>query len=177
MNKSIHISPLFRSIIVLFLVSVVGLTGCKPTEKGYKTAYDAALNKREAANADLGVDLPKGALQQVDGPQLKVVDGVEVYTDNQRIKPIEYFEQLPGKYNVAVGAYKMSTNCKAQAQNLRSEGLEAFPAKAMEDKYYTIAGSFNTISEAVAFSQEYQKDKNRAYVGLPSAPVIIYSPR
>ena len=160
--------------IALFFTGLI-LTSCKPTEKGYQAAYDAAKNKREAAIADLGVDLPKGAFQQVDGPQLKEVDGVQVYVLNENLKPADFVMELPEQYNVAIGKYKMVTNCKAQAEELLHNGYHAFPAKTKDDVYYTIAGSFPSLSEAVKFYEDYRKGKNRVYVGLPEAPVIIYS--
>lgn len=164
----------------IFLASAVLLcltfTSCKPTEKGYKSAYDLAKGKREAAIADLGVNLPDGALEEVDGARLKEIDGVKVYVLNQRITPLNEPTFLPGPYNVAVGKYKMNTNSLAQSEALESEGLEAFAAKNNEGEFYTVAGSFPTLSEAVAFYQKYRQMKDRVYVGLPSAPVIIYSP-
>lgn len=162
--------------IYLFLLLPV-LIACKPTEKGYQAAYDAALNKREQAKADIDVKVGDQVLQQVDGPQLKQVDGVDVYLLNSRLTPADFVMKLPENYNVAIGKYKMITNCKAQAEMLLSDGYHAFPAKDTEGAFYTIAGSFATLSEAVKFSQEYQKKKGRTYVGLPSAPVIIYSPK
>lgn len=158
------------------LLGAISLTSCKPTEKNYKAAYDAALGKREAVKADIEENMAVGPLQQVDGPQLKVVDGVEVYLLNKIIKPDVEGKNLTGQYNVAVGCYKMNTNCKAQAEALRQEGYDAFPAKDPEDMYYTIAGSFPDLAEAVKFYKEYQKNKNRVYVGLPDAPIIIFSP-
>ena len=153
------------------------LVGCKPTEKGYKTAYDAALNKRQAAMADIDVKLSEGDFQQVDGAQLKEVDGVKVYVLNQRITPVDKDSSLPGNYNVAIGTYKMITNCRSQVADLKSEGFNAFEAKEPEGMYYSIAGSFDSLDEAVKFYQDYKKGKNRVYVGLPSTPVIIYSPK
>lgn len=166
-----------KFIQVITLLIAVILPSCKPTEKGYKTAYDAALGKREAARADIDVNLPEGALQQVDGPQLKEVDGVKVYILNQRIKPAEGNITLPGSYNVAVGMYKMNTNSKAQAAALKEDGYEAFSAEDAEGIFYTIAASFQNLSEAVKFYQKYQSGKNKVYVGLPGAPVIIFSPQ
>lgn len=163
---------------LLFIFSIIMLAvSCKPTEKGYKAAYDAAQSKRQSALNDIGVELPEGGLQQVDGAQLKEVNGVKVYVQNQRIKPLEEGMTLPESYNVAVGTYKMATNCRAQAEALKSEGFNAFAAKEPGGMYFTIAGSFPTLDEAVKFYQEYQNGKDRAYVGLPNAPVIIYSPR
>lgn len=166
-----------KKFIFLFSLLLFLLPSCKPTEKGYKSAYDAALGKREALKADIDVDLPDGALQSVDGPQLKEIDGVKVYLLNQRISPVEEGVSLPESYNVAIGSYKMNTNTKAQAQALKEEGYNAFSAKDTEGMYYTIAGSFPSLSEAVKFYQEYKAGKDRVYVGLPNSPVIIYSPK
>ena len=165
-----------KRVLPIFLVVIfLGLIGCKPTEKGYKAAYDAALGKREAVKADLDADVPEGALQEFDGPQLKEVDGVNVFILNQRIRAAEVGQTLPGKYHVAVGMYKMITNCKSQVEALREGGYEAYVAKDVEGIYYTIAASFASLSEAVKFYEKYQKEKDRVYVGLPNAPVIIYS--
>ena len=153
------------------------LTGCKPTEKNYKSAYDAALGKRQSSMNEIDGNIPEGKLQQVDGAQLKEVDGISVYVLNKRIYPAEENMSLPGNYNVAIGAYKMITNCKAQSEVLKEEGYSAFPAKEPEGMYYTIAGSFPTLSDAVKFYSEYQRGKGKVYVGLPDAPIIIYSPK
>lgn len=167
----------FILIGALTLTLGLSLTACKPTEKGYKSAYDAAVGKRESVMSELGVNLPEGALQQVDGPQLKEVDGIKVYVLNQHISPLETGVSLPDNYNVAIGKYKMSTNAISQSNDLKNQGLKAFPVKDTEDFYYTIAGSFPSLSEAVEFNQEYLKRKNITFVGLPNAPVIIYSPK
>ena len=166
-----------KIFIICSVVCVLLLVECKPTEKGYKSAYDAALGKRQAAMADLDVNLPEGALQQVDGAQLREVDGVKVYVLNQRLKPADPGMELPGNYNVAVGTYKMITNSRSQSQALIAEGYKAFPAQEPDGMYYTIAGSFDNLSEAVKFYESYRKGKDRVYVGLPDAPVIIYSPK
>lgn len=166
-----------KNFIYLIVLIILLLPSCKPTEKGYKAAYDAALGKREAVKAEIDADIPDGALQSVDGPQLKEVDGVKVYVFNQRIRPIEEGMSLPESYNVAIGSYKMNTNCKAQAEALKEEGYDAFSVKDTDGMYYTIAGSFPTLSEAVKFYETYKSGKDRVYVGLPNSPIIIFSPK
>ncbi|MCH5236842.1 MAG: hypothetical protein J1E95_03485 [Muribaculaceae bacterium] len=166
----------YLRIILALCFSMSLLTGCKPTEKGYKAAYDAALGKRQAATVD--IEIPEGALMDVEGPQLKEINGVSVYLLNDRIKMIEVGTRRPETYNVAVGCYKMITNCKSQVSDLKSDGYDAFGVKDSEDKYYSIAGSFGSIDEAVMLCKEFQKKKKDfTYVGLPDAPVIIFSPR
>lgn len=166
-----------KKFIIPISICLLLLPSCKPTEKGYKAAYDAALGKREALKSDIDVNIPIDAVQQVDGPQLREIDGVKVYVLNQRLKPTDDGFNLPGQYNVAVGSYKMITNCKSQSTALKQEGLEAFPAQDPDGVFYTIAGSFPTLSDAVKFSQKYASAKDRVYVGLPDSPVIIYSPK
>lgn len=164
------------SIIFTITLFLLFISSCKPTEKGYKAAYDAALGKRQSATSHLGVEIPDGAFMQVDGPELKEFDGVKVYLLSEPIKPAEDGKILPASYNVAVGCYKMSTNCAAQTADLQKEGYEnAFTAVDPEGKYYTIAYSCDTLKDAVDFYKKYQSSKNRTYVGLPGAPVIIFS--
>ena len=165
----------FKGLFACILLGLL-VVACKPTEKGYKAAYDAALGKRQAATADMDVNLPAGALQQVDGPQLQEIDGIKVYVLRQSLRAAQEDINLTATYNVAVGAFKMITNSEAQSKALREEGFMAFPAKTSDDLYYTIAGSFPTMSEAVRFYNKYRMGKNRVYVGLPDAPVIIFSP-
>ena len=160
---------------LLFIIFCV-ITSCKPTEKGYQAAYDAALHKREAAYANLQTELPQGTIQQVDGPQLKDIDGHQIYVENKRISPYDNNSSLSGEYNVAIARYKMSTNAISQVEQLREEGFQAVVAKDTEGNFFTLAGSFPTMNEAKNFYLEYQKKKKQKYVGLPDSPVIIYSP-
>lgn len=167
-----------KKILLFFgILSALCFTSCKPTEKGYKAAYDAAQNKREAVQADVRNQGAISELQEIDGARLQEVDGVKVYVLNRIIRPIEETDTLKGQYNVAVGSYKMATNSKAQAADLRKEHYDALAVKDAEGMYYTVAGSFPSLSEAVKFYDKYRTGKDRAYVGLPKAPVIIYTPR
>lgn len=169
--------PYFKICFFAFSMSLIFFSSCKPTEKGYKAAYDAALGKREAAKADVDQSVAVSAFQQEDGPQLKEVNGQQVYVLNQRLAPANNEpEVLPGSYNVAIGTYRMITNSNSQASDLKAEGFNAFPAKDSSGKYYTIAGSFTSLDEAVKFVEQLKK-KDRIYVGLPEAPVIIFSPK
>lgn len=165
-----------KNFLILTIISVLSLISCKPTEKGYKSAYDAALNKRQAALADLDVTLGEGELQEIDGMNLKTIDGIKVYLMNQRLKPVSEGAMVNGPYFVGVSRYKMITNSNSQVSDLCEKGYDAFVAVDSDDLYYSIAGSFKTLEEAVNFYQKYREGKNRVYVGLHDAPVIIYSP-
>lgn len=162
------------SIVLLTLASMT-IVGCKPTEKNYKSAYDAAVNKRQASETlDSELGIPRGKLQQVDGPATRVVNGDTVYVTVQHLKFIDGVEHEMHRYNVAVCAYKMKTNCAALVSDLFSKGYQAFGVQNSEGMFYVIAGSFDSLEEAATFDKSFQtKEKKHVYSGLPSAPVII----
>ena len=83
--------------------------------------------------------IPSGGLINTDGPMLHVVHGDSVYVKMDRIRMLE---SSPGKlqqYNVAVGSYKMNTNCVAQVEDLCSKGYSAFGVMNADRVYYVIA--------------------------------------
>lgn len=153
-------------------------TSCKPTEKGYQAAYDAAKNKREAAMEAMPVDNKViGALQLIDGPTTKFYDGKEYPYMAVNLKPVDDQYSTKGKYNVAVALFKMPTNSEALANDLKVLDYNSFVAQDGDDKYYVIAGSFENLSEAAQFYENLTKNYNRAYVGLGESPLIIFSGR
>lgn len=84
-GNRIRVSSLLKTALLLALIPIAA--GCKPTEKNYKAAYDAALKKREAAAVDADMMIPAGALQQIGGPQKRKIGDVEVY---MLVEPIRH---------------------------------------------------------------------------------------
>ena len=157
----------------LLLLGIVALGGCKPTEKNYKSAYDAAVAKRQAENNDPDLNLPADGYKRIGDPDKMTVNGKSYDYLFSRIMPLEEGRELK-PYNVAVAVYKMPTNCVAQAQDLRSAGYQAFGGKTGDDRYYVIIGGYPPVEEAAAASDEYvAKNKDAVYVGLKDAPVIL----
>lgn len=163
-----------NAIIMLGCVMALGLASCKPTESNYKAAYDAAQQKRKAEANDPDILLPAGGLQQIGAPVKRVIDGDSVYITAEHLKVIENQDSEARKWNVAVASYKMRTNCIAQAKELVARGMKAFVVENVDSKFYVIAGSFDTLKEAVAFSRKYAEGKKESvFVGLPGEPIII----
>ncbi len=153
------------------------ISGCKPTEKNYKSAYDAALQKRKAAETiDADLVMPGQKLQSLDGPNIQIIDGDSVYVMVKRVKALEGESVNSLPYKVAVSQYKMKTNCLAQTKDLKEKGYEAFAVTDGDANCYVIAGAFVSLPEAAVFTKQFrQKEKSHVYSGLPSAPVIIES--
>lgn len=148
------------------------LIGCKPTEKNYQAAYDAAQAKRaEAASEQMR---PATGLLSDDGPQRRVLDGDTIYVLSERTRTLDG-QKIPGKFSLVVGSYKMDTNAKASATDLTSSGYPgAFAAKGFNGKYFTIVTTSSSMDSIRMESKKFKKKfRDYPYVGLPGAPVIL----
>ena len=159
-------------ILCVFLM----LSGCHATEKGYKSAYDAALNKRQQTSADIALENSIDGFKHEDGPAKQKVGDKEVFVIHENLAPIEAGIEIPGEYNIAVASFSMPTNCVALVSTLKDKGYPAFAAKNKDEKFYVIVSSFTTLGEAADYIAEYSKSNPEAsYIGLPSAPIVINS--
>lgn len=161
---------LYKALCLAALGCMV-LSSCKTTEKNYQQAYDAAKARREAALAE---SMPEDGLISDDGPTLKVIDGDSVYVSRDRLSIPNDGSRQPAPYSVAVSLYKMPTNARAQAETLVKKGYDAYPARTTGDRWYVVAGVFNSQAEARGFIKEFKKKNPKyTYIGLPEAPVIV----
>ena len=74
-------------------LAAVVLTGCKPTEKNYRAAYDAAVSKREKVNESLAAD----GLISEDAPRKQMIDGEEFYFAIDGVKAESYGSAAAGE--------------------------------------------------------------------------------
>ena len=163
-----------RKRILLPVVAVGALllaAGCKPTEKNYRAAYDAALAKRTKAAAEMA-EFPQ--LTDETTPRLTPVGTDSVYTVHLRLKPLDTGELHIGQYKVAVAAYRMTANCASHVGDLAAKGYRAFMAEGPGGTFYAVAGSFDTLAEAAAFAVDFRSaNPSNPYVGLPGQPVVV----
>ncbi len=148
------------------------LVSCKPTEKNYKAAYDAALKKRaEAAEQQMR---PATGLLSDDGPQLRIVDGDSIFVLRERLRLLDG-SRPGGNWAVAVGVFKIDTNAKASSADLNAAGWKsAPPAKAQAGKFYAVADTLTSLQDARKRAAEFKLAfPDYPYVGLPGAPVLI----
>ena len=158
-----------KYLILLFAIFI--LVGCKPTEKNYKAAYDAAVAKREKSNTE--AMLAADGLISDDGPVKKVIAGESLYVVEERTVALDK-EHKVRAYSVAVAEFKMQTNARSGAEYLISKGYDALVAKAIGDRYYVLAGSFDNQEEARDCYLRFVKEfPDYSYIGLPSSPVIV----
>ena len=165
MKKKIMIKSVALSVTLLFGVSL--LSGCKPTEQGYRAAYDAAKQKRESAMAEMMI--PASGLLSDDGPQRRIVDGDTLFVSKERVRDAEG-GRLP-LWLLAVGSYKMDTNAKAQASAL---GGAAMVARGESDRWYCVADTASNLDGIISAQKRFmKKHPGYPYIGLPASPEII----
>lgn len=165
-----------RAMLTLCVLLTM-LAACKPTEKGYRQAYEAAKSKREQADPDNDV-LTGGHRLLTDGAtQWKVLDGDSLELQHKFIKP-EKDTPWPqsGPYRLAVAMLKMSTNANSMLADLK-KGRHLTPTIATDgkDTYYIIAGSATYVDSLGNVLSTFKKENpGFQYIGLPNGrPLIV----
>lgn len=165
-----------KRIIFIYLTLLSGMLffGCKPTEKNYKAAYDAAKARREATVSEHGIG---GFLQNDETLSIRVVEGDSVWVSHERVG-LRDAEGNPVKtepvYGVGVAVFRMPTNAVALKDDLLKRGYEASLATDGRDKWFVVSGLYSELGEAAKEARRF-RDLNPSFifVGLPS-PVILY---
>ena len=73
---------------LMLLLLVAMLCGCKPTEKGYRQAYEAAKNKREQKDPDEDLLTGGHRLLSEEASNWRVIDGDSLQLQHKFLKPI-----------------------------------------------------------------------------------------
>ncbi len=166
-------------LCLFFLLSII--TACKPTEKNYQQAYDAAQRKREAVDLNQVADADGHKVIGFDAPQSVTVGSRTMNVISAFTKPID---ETPSQsshqmYMVAVGKYHMPTNARAQAATLVEQGFEdAHAVTDGKDNYYAVVGGFNSLPDAAECVEKLEKNYMPGFfIGLSGQPLLIRSPR
>lgn len=162
--------------VIICLCALVALsvaTGCKPTEKNYRAAYEAAqAGKQSEITTEQELGMPK--LTSTSGPRLRRVgpDSVYVFREALSIHGAEPQTGLKG-YNVAVGKFKMAANAEGDVENLKRMGYDAFVLNNPRNDFFSCVGSFDTLEECAKMIRDFMaKNPKRTYIGLPQAPMV-----
>ena len=159
-------------ILICVAVGALAFVACKPTEKNYREAYDAAVAKRQKAAEEQM--RPATGLMSDEGPQMRVLNGDTLFVTHEMLRHLDG-TRIQGRWALAVGMYKMDTNAKASADDLAQANFpEATAVRSTGDRYYTVAAFAQTLDSIQKLSLKFKAAyPNYPYVGLPGAPVMI----
>lgn len=155
------------------------LVGCKPTEMGYKQAYDAAKAKRKYVDPDQDLLTGGHRLLDDDASNWKIVGSDTLQMQHLFISPIDGGSwPQTGPYRLAVAMFKMDTNARSLVSDLSTKGsLRPVVATDGKDRYFIIAGSAAEPESLAPVLAEFKRLNPRfPYIGMkPAAPAIIVS--
>lgn len=161
----------------MFCMLVFLMAGCKPTEKGYREAYDAAKSKREQKDPDEELLTGGHKLLSQEASNWRVIAGDSLQVQHMYLKP-SGDEKWPqsGPYRLAIAMFKMTTNANSMLNDLKKKGsLKPVIATDGKDTYYMIAGSATYVDSLGNVLKTFRKENpGFQYIGMPqSAPVVI----
>lgn len=164
-------------VLLAVLMLVPMLYSCKPTEKGYRQAYEAAKSKREQKDPDEELLTGGHKLLSEEATNWRVLDSDSVQVEHKFIKPVKDSTwPQSGPYRLAVAMLKMTTNANSLLADLK-KGRSLTPVVATDgkDTYYIIAGSATYVDSLGNVLKTFkQENPGFQYIGLPSGrPVVI----
>lgn len=168
-----------KNIAAGIILIAFTFTACKPTEKNYQAAYDAAKNKREQKDPDDLLLTGGHRLLSEESTNWKVIGNDSLQIQHVRVRPAEgYVWPQSGPYRLAVSLYKMNTNAKAAINDLKKSGsLTPVIAETGNGKHYIIAGSATDADSLGNVLRTFRRENpDFRYIGLDGErPLIIVS--
>lgn len=152
---------------------------CKPTEKNYRAAYDAAKAKREYKDPDEELLTGGHKLLSDDATNWIVFGKDSLQTERIWLKPYDGATwPQSGPYRLAVAMFKMSTNANSELADLKKHGnLTPVIAQDGQKRLFLIAGSATYPDSLGAVLATFRKEvPDFTYIGMTdSQPLVIFS--
>ncbi len=150
---------------------------CKPTEKGYRQAYEAAKSKRDQVDPDEDLLTGGHKLLSQEATNWRVLDGDSLQVQHMFLRPTDGVKwPQRGPYRLAVAMFKMTTNANSMIEDLQKRGsLQPVVATDGKNTYYIIAGSASYVDSLGNVLKTFKKENpGFQYIGLsPERPVIM----
>ena len=142
-------SETMKRLLYIMIIAAAMLTACKPSEKNYKAAYEAAKAKESATPLEetIYANIRKEARHRnivVGSDTLPLTTQYVTFT-TQAGGSVANFH----RYNIVVAQFKQLFNAKAMLQRAIDAGYaDALVVQTREPLYYVVARSVKTPSEA-----------------------------
>lgn len=166
---------------LLPLLLLLLLAACKPTEANYRSAYDAALAKRNSVDPDADILYGNHKLASPLGAVPEVVGTDTILSLRAPATIINPSAEAEGnRYRTAVAFYRMERNAVDHARRLGLQGETGTAvAKLGDEKYLVIAHSAPSLAEGAAWTAAYMRSHPAGpWIGLtPPEPLLLITDR
>lgn len=171
-----HLTILYAVVVAALSCAVVLLTGCKPSEKNYRAAYEKTMAARTVADeADSTI---YSQMRRDFHLKHKVVDGDTIATRSQHIKVTPDgggIAEMLKTYSVVAAQFKQLFHAQSMRERLFEAGYpQSFIVETAEPYYYVLTGSYPTIEQAAAALKRLSND-NSVQLKAP-APFVLERP-
>lgn len=144
-----------RRIIIPILTLAI-LSGCKTNENNYRQAYETARQK-ESAGLDSTV---YNKIRNEARPTKYNINGENIGMTTINVSVTKGFGE-PSQlkhYSIVVNQFRQSFNAKAMTKRLKDNGYDAFIVQTSEPVYYVVAGSFDSKEDALTLLHSLRAD-------------------
>ncbi len=132
-------------------VAVLGLTfgSCKPTEAGYRDAYQRATANAKDKEREGLTDEEYALIQKENAPKFRKIGIDSVAYIHRALTPESSSEgENPVRnYNLAVGKFRMPTNARSFCSRLHEQGFASYIARDADSDCYVMAGGYDSDTE------------------------------
>lgn len=138
-----------NKFILLAVLTLTAMTGCKTTEANYRAAYETAKERANTGGLDSTV---YASIRREARPGTVKVGNDTMPLTTQYVKPtkIDGTTQPLNRYNIVVAQFKQLFNAKSMVGRLKDAGYaDASIAETKEPLYYVIASSHGDAASAL----------------------------
>ena len=163
-----------KRLALIAAVAALAFAGCKTTEENYRQSYEAAVAKRNAAEAEAdSVDTTvHNKIMEASRPYEKTEGGkTALYLEGNMWQAWNAETNKMKRYSVVVGAMRQLFNAKAFCTRLEQNGAKAYVIQNGAKDYYVVAEGFDTFGEAADYVNNIGK---RLKVKIPIESPFIF---
>lgn len=144
------------------LLAAIMLTGCKPTEQNYRSAYEKTIAGRADKEADDSTIYTN--IRREMKERFMVVDGDSIPVKSQYVSITENgggINENIKRYCVVAGQFKQRFNALSMRERMADmeDYPGAFVVQTREPYYFVVAASYNEIAPAMKLIEKLRADK------------------
>lgn len=146
------------AILALTLIVVV-LSGCKPTEAGYREAYQRAVANAKDKDREGLTDEEYMLIQKENAPKYRRIgqDSVAYLHKALTPEPANIEVNPLRHFNLAVGKFRMPTNARSLSNRLKERGFSSYIGKDADSDYFVIVGGSATDNDIPGLMHRFEK--------------------